>query len=246
MNKLQKLWLAFTWRQRLNPYFTADHYRDLITKWKDDYGFISFTDYDKSGIMLRHDIDNSLDKAVRMAEIESDINNHDSIMFNHGITPIVQSTYFALNTAKYWDSREMIPALLYIQSLGHEIGWHNNSIADWFRSNDAHILSYIQLPIDYLRENGITIHGTSAHGDRLCFQNRFLNYNVFGFKSPGFDWYEGPYYPLNKFGLEYETYFVPYDDYAVDSYQGWAKNPEWIVMKGKRIQILIHPAAWRI
>ena len=66
-------------------------------------------------IMIRHDIDDNLDAAVRMAEREAQMG--------------VVSTYYMLDTASYFYKPESIQKYQYIQSLGHEIGWHNNALA---------------------------------------------------------------------------------------------------------------------
>ena len=63
-------------------------------------------------VILRHDIDTSLEKAVKMAELENE----------QGI----QSTYFVLLTSDFYNtaSKKSLEMLHNIQALGHELGLH--------------------------------------------------------------------------------------------------------------------------
>lgn len=245
MNKIEKVWLRLSNPYTLNKNFTASYYRDLICEWKEKYGFSDFYSQG-NGIILRHDIDLDLDKSVKMAEIEANGNNLNDAMFNHGVCPIVHSTYFILNTKSsgYWKSAGMIDAIKYIQSLGHEIGFHNNAITEHLQTGKS-LSKCISEPLYYLRSHGIMIRGSAAHGDRLCYKEKYVNYNVFGFKSPGWDW-QGETFDMSKFGLEYEAYHVPYDEWLSDNHYGWAKKYDQSNWKGKRVQIVVHPQNWRI
>jgi hypothetical protein len=250
MNKFEKVWYRMTYKSNLSKDFTSSYYKDLIELWRERYGFIMFTDsYMKKGVLLRHDIDTDIDKAVLMAEIEAGIDNDlNRVMFEHGDKQRVHSTYFALNTAKYWGSQYMTEALLYIQALGHEVGWHNNSITDYLTTCKPMEVC-IREPVDYLRSLGLVIRGSAAHGDRLCYKHRYINYNVFGYKSRGWDYWD--HYlggkmvrSMGDFGLEYEAYHVLYNGYLADSYTGWAGDPARPFLS--RTQVLIHPHCWRL
>jgi hypothetical protein len=245
VNKIEKLWYRLTYNQTINKQFTASYYEDLLFKWGEEYGFIDF--YEKgNGIILRKDVDDNLDKAVKMAEIDKKVNdNLNRTMFLHENKPFIKSTYFILNTAKYWNSKELIPIILYIQDLGYEIGFHNNAITDHIKTG-RDIESCIREPLDYLRKNGIIIRGTAAHGDRLCKQMRFINYNIWGFKTPGYEYWKGPFLNLSDYDLEYEAYNIPYDYYLADSHEKWNGYKNESQWKDKRIQVVIHPQNWRI
>ena len=76
-----------------------------------------FSDYKSDGkydkcVVLRHDIDTSLDKALKMAQIEYDNN--------------VKSTYFALLSTSFYNiaERNARDKLLRIRDLGHDVGLH--------------------------------------------------------------------------------------------------------------------------
>lgn len=95
--------------------FTYEFYITMIAALKKK-NYI-FTDYDDCGrhkkiVVLRHDIDTSLDKAVELANLEAELG--------------VKSTYFVLLSSEFYnviakDSREKIKE---IQNAGHDIGLH--------------------------------------------------------------------------------------------------------------------------
>lgn len=95
--------------------FTYEFYIKLINLLKEhNYVFSDYMDCNNSNktVILRHDIDNSIDKALELAEVEA----------GQG----VKSTYFVLLTSPFYNifqknNREKIKK---IKSLGHDIGLH--------------------------------------------------------------------------------------------------------------------------
>jgi len=219
---------------------STDHLRKLLTACK---GKDIFFDNPGSGILIRHDVDDDLDRSVKMAELENEIG--------------VKATYFILNTERYWNNithkeTDFIASLHYIQSLGHSIQWHNNSIAELKNNPDWLIRNIILEPLNILREIGFDIKGSASHGDKLCHQHGFINYEVFSgsmgertreavnFKKPDF---EIPKINPADFGLEWEAYHVPYDEYYSESGGRWKviPDPEHIAQHEGRVQLLLHP-----
>lgn len=96
--------------------FTYRHLAEIIDKGREyDCAFITFSEIDSvsppGAILLRHDIDHSLDAAKKMAEFEK----------THGI----RATYFILLHGDYnLLSEEGLAHLRAIQGSGHEIGLH--------------------------------------------------------------------------------------------------------------------------
>lgn len=100
--------------------FTDRAYRELLALLN-MMGY-SFTDYHRYQehprcVILRHDIDTSLEQAVRMAELEAELG--------------VRSTYFVLLRTDFYNpasrkSREQLRRLL---ALGHEIGLHFDEVS---------------------------------------------------------------------------------------------------------------------
>ena len=95
--------------------FTYDAYISLIVKLRCfGYHFVGYDTCDnyERCVILRHDIDYSIDKALILAELEA----------KQG----VKSTYFTLLSSQFYNliSRENKEKLQYINSLGHDIGLH--------------------------------------------------------------------------------------------------------------------------
>lgn len=95
--------------------FTYAAYRELLSLLRE--GGYAFRDYHSYGdaprcAILRHDIDTSLEQAVKLAELEA----------REG----VRSTWFVLLRTDFYNaaSKTGREALRHIRALGHEIGLH--------------------------------------------------------------------------------------------------------------------------
>ena len=100
-------------------YFTLDHYREIVQLAKDQgFQFILHKDEfvpERKDIIWRHDVEFSLDIALKMAVIE------------HGLG--VKTTYFFQIHSEFYNilERYMSDILRDIQLLGHHIGLHFDS-----------------------------------------------------------------------------------------------------------------------
>lgn len=95
--------------------FTYDSYIELIDLLKNKgYEFTNYIDYEnvEKPVIFRHDIDNSLEKALELAKIE--YNNQ------------INSTYFVLLSTDFYNifSKSSFEILSQIINLGHDIGLH--------------------------------------------------------------------------------------------------------------------------
>lgn len=95
--------------------FTYDWYRHLIDSLlQNGYNNISYSDgrHNTPSFILRHDVDNSLPKAVTLAQIENELH--------------VRSTYFILLRSDFYNiaSKHSLEMIDQIISLGHSIGLH--------------------------------------------------------------------------------------------------------------------------
>lgn len=100
--------------------FTYSFYSRLIKLLNaGGYSFADYHDYEQCPrcVILRHDIDNSIEKAISIAELEHEL--------------CVKSTYFTLLRSDFYNpaSKRSLKALKKIQSLGHEIGLHFDEMA---------------------------------------------------------------------------------------------------------------------
>ncbi|WP_052500305.1 hypothetical protein [Priestia megaterium] len=102
----------------MNPYpFTYKQYKNvLLQAQKSNYKFINYDDKKLTSnekiIILRHDIDFSLEQALRMAQLENSCD--------------VKATYFIMLTSDFYNPCSLNSrSILYdILNLGHDIGLH--------------------------------------------------------------------------------------------------------------------------
>ena len=101
--------------------FTHHWYRGLLQRLlASGYAFRGFSDEIGSGdVLLRHDIDLSIDAAVTMARIEAELD--------------VRSTYCVLLTSSLYNpfEEEYREALREIESLGHDVALHFSTHEYW-------------------------------------------------------------------------------------------------------------------
>jgi hypothetical protein len=94
--------------------FDLDHYRRLLEEVRrGGYRFGLFEGEPEAGVVVvRHDVDLSLEAAVKLAELEAEAG--------------VQATYFLMTESVFYnlDSYEGRAALERLRSLGHRIGLH--------------------------------------------------------------------------------------------------------------------------
>jgi hypothetical protein len=94
--------------------FTLDHYRELLDAARaGGYRFAPFDAPPGPGdLLLRHDVDLSLDAALRMAELEAEAD--------------AMATYFLMTESIFYNlaSSEGVDALARLRGLGHRVGLH--------------------------------------------------------------------------------------------------------------------------
>lgn len=91
--------------------FTEDNYRKMIKIAQEKYKFLKFEEYEQEGILWRHDVDFSVHRALRLAEIEHEEN--------------VTATYFIYLHSAFYNifEKNIYDKLIKIKSWG-EIGLH--------------------------------------------------------------------------------------------------------------------------
>jgi len=94
--------------------FDLTHYRDLLEAAQvGGYRFAAFGEGPERGdLFLRHDVDLSLDAALRMAEVESETG--------------AQATYFLMTESVFYNlaSKEGVETTARLRELGHRVGLH--------------------------------------------------------------------------------------------------------------------------
>jgi hypothetical protein len=120
--------------------FDLEHYRELLHATRDGgYRFATFDQEPTDGrLFLRHDVDLSLDAALRLATLEA---GHDA-----------QATYFLMTDSVFYNlaSPEGDAALARLRELGHRVGLHavypNAHVDDRFDS----VLAWHNPDLDYM------------------------------------------------------------------------------------------------
>ena len=169
--------------------------------------------HEKSCI-LRHDIDLSISKALRMADFEAS-------------RPVqIQSTYFVLLKTDFYNpaSRNSLSMLRNIVSMGHEIGLHFDEAAYSDNMDYKALCLAVESEAKILESIlGIPIRTVSMHRP----STRFLESN----------------YEFTDLINAYDkVYFRDYK-YISDSRRTWRENPIAAVESGeyRKLHILIHP-----
>lgn len=192
---------------------------------------------DRPVLGLRHDVDERLDNALRLAALEHE----------RGL----RATYFVLHTAAYWRSPTLLEDLRRLQELGHEVGWHNDLVSlELVDGVDP--VEYLRRELGRLRSAGIDVVGTAAHGSIWCAILGFDN-NAFFTDFPEAERPARPIHTasLAEMGLEYEAYDLAEDHYFSDARfdeQGRRWHPDLLdprlVARGETAIVLVHPCHW--
>ena len=100
--------------------FTYAAYRELITLLKNEgYRFCGYFDHEGNDkrVILRHDIDYSMEQAVKLAKVEQEMG--------------VSSTYFVLLRTDFYNpaSKRTLDMVRQIHDMGHEVGLHFDEVA---------------------------------------------------------------------------------------------------------------------
>lgn len=130
--------------------FSYSHYEEVLAEIKKTHKFTNFMNSSSNDIILRHDVDCSLELALKIAEIE----NHLGI----------DSTFFILFHSELYNPFSLSASKIINQilKLGHNIGLHyNTSVISQIKKNPVDI---IRKEIEILEEHFKTsVSVISAH-----------------------------------------------------------------------------------
>jgi hypothetical protein len=197
--------------------FSLDAYRDMI-EWLHSGGY-QITDYkdiepDQRQIILRHDIDMSLDAAVAVAEVEQQLG--------------VQSTYFVLLRTEFYNifSRRGNDALQRLQALGHRIGLHFD--ASYYHADKTDFAKMAQRECDILETVlGDEVKSLSLHRPHRSMLDNNLN-------VPG---------RLNAYEPRFFR-DIGYCSDSRGGWHYGPPNVNSAVKEGRAMQLLTHPIWW--
>lgn len=239
----------YTYEQFLQ--FLVESGRFLVVPQKD---FDKTYSDDKIVLSLRHDVDDNINSAVKIANREHE----------YGIS----STFFFLHTASYYGKTKvgsfnrsdlLIDYLIFIQnSLNHEIGFHNDLVTLQV-VYDIKPKNFLHEELDWMRKNGIKVSGSVAHGSPYCYiyhylnsyfwqgfekDEKFIHWNVLEKNSKLIVLEKAN---MSDYSLDYEGYDLKWDYYFSDSnnFNGKQWNfgmIDWDTIKpGKKVIFVLHP-----
>lgn len=203
--------------------FTFQHYRQTLNRAKDlGYKFLQCRDFREISnhekvIILRHDIDFSLENALVFSKIEQDLG--------------IASSYFVRLHSRRYNALDMknYRIVQEIKRMGHEIGLHHEPDFAQFYTGDQH--ENLRNEISCFNTLFQTrIEGVSTHEPtRTAIQ--ITEHNIGGFPLK----YEA-YFPCFVEGMKYIS----------DSGNRWREGcmSEWIIREEPKLCILTHPGWW--
>lgn len=196
--------------------FTRRWYRGLLGQLQSDgYRFRSFDDRPTEGdVILRHDVDLSVEAALAMARVETDLG--------------IESTYFFLLTSPLYnlferDTRERVRE---IESLGHDVGVHFSTHQYW--PPDAPPADD-DLARRVGREQSVLAELVDEPASTVSFHippSWVLDRSYEDFRSA------------------YEPAFFTEIDYVADSSQRWRDDHPLDGGLPETVQLLTHPGLW--
>jgi len=173
--------------------------------------------YDKPSIILRHDVDLDLDKALIMAEIESELN--------------ISSCYMVMTNSPFYkiEDKSSRAVLLRLRQLGHEVALHFDFDNQDHRRSDVEtdslapeINSSIELLEDIISSN---VHSISFHRPL----RQFIKGPLFMFGR------------VNAYSAELMEWYLS------DSKGNWRNGEPLPMLENPKkgiLQLLIHPIWW--
>lgn len=201
--------------------FTESEYRKLLQLAKASWEIIPFLDYKKEGriCLWRHDVDFSMHRALRLAEIEAEEG--------------VRASYFVLLHSNFYNllEDEIAKRLIKILDMGHTLGLHFDP---QFYARTTLDRSVILQQLEYEKQILQHFFGT--------------NVDAFSFHMPDTDgWIKQDEQEIggiiNAYGREIREQF----SYCSDSNGYWRFRRLRDVLESaedSRLQVLTHPEMW--
>lgn len=196
--------------------FTYDWYAGFLADVQAaGYAFRSFDDdLGRDDVVLRHDVDLSVDAALTMARLEA----------AQGVT----ATYFVLLSSPLYNPFRgaVRDAIREIASLGHHVGLHFSTHEYW-DADEPPARDELEARVDAELDGLATVTGE--------------RYDVVSFHKPP-EWVFGETY--DGFTSAYAQRFFEDVEYVADSRMRWRDDPPDVADFGDTVQVLTHPGLW--
>ena len=196
--------------------FTHEWYEGFLRRLRSaGYEFGTFETPPRSGeVLLRHDLDLSLRRAVKVARIEAE----------QGVT----AAYFLLLTSPLYNAMDgqSRAAIREVASLGHEVGLHFDTHQYWAADTPPSP----EAVVERVREEQSVL--ASIVDDPL---------ETVSFHVPP-EWVLGESFPGLR--SAYEPAYFEDVEYVADSGQRWRSEPPFADGRPDAAQVLTHPGLW--
>lgn len=204
--------------------FTEKHYREILETAKEYYEFKFFSDRistKRPHVLWRHDVDMSMHRALKLAEIERDCG--------------VRSTYFVRLHSEFYNllEKDIHGKVRQIAGMGHKLGLHFES--EFYMGGDG-TFDKGRITELLVREKGIIEEEFGTKVDSFSFHNpegaKLLELDSDRMGSM-----------TNLYG---KTLFGSYK-YCSDSNGYWRHDRLYDVIRGRthpKLHILTHPELW--
>jgi hypothetical protein len=170
-------------------------------------------------VLVRHDVDHSLDNAMMIAELEYSMGLQSTYFMLHpGDYNQLENYYGKLTGNRIVHAADFFARCRELQAMGHEVGLHNDFAQLSFLTGRS-VRDLLVEEIAAFAEAGIKIHGSASHGSDFARQQELTNYEIFaecvaarekGRSISRGDWQIALHsISLAEVGLEYEAYYVP-------------------------------------
>ncbi len=174
---------------------------------------------DANVVLVRHDVDHSLDNAMMIAKLERSMGLRSTYFMLHpGDYNQLENYYGTVSGGRIVHAAGFFDRCGELQAMGHEIGLHNDFAQLSFLTGRS-VRDLLVEEIAAFAEAGIEIHGSASHGSDFARQQVMTNYEIFAECVSGRekgrsinrgDWQIDLHtISLAEVGLEYEAYFVP-------------------------------------
>ena len=205
----------------------VESFRKLLLLARDQIGLtpVLYRDYarepDKTNVLLvRHDVDHSLDNAMMLAEIESSMGLVSTYFMLHpGDYDHMENYYGTIENGRIIHHPTFFERCRKLQDMGHEVAIHN----DFFQLAFLTGRSAADLIADELAafaKAGVPVSGTASHGSTFVRKIEATNYEIFAECVSGgratrravqYGSWEGQTHAISmkQLGLSYEAYFLP-------------------------------------
>ena len=206
--------------------FSYNEYKNIISLITDDLPILDFSDIDNNTekfCVLRHDIEFSIDRALKLARLEHELNVSSTYTVQ-----LRNNTYNAL-------SEKNIESVKEIKKLGHKIGLHQNPPL----MSKSKLVDYILKDIETLE------HYYGFDIDRFAFHRCGNNPQLL-------EWYIQVPNKINCYDRKFFHYFKGSKPenlnvlYLADSNHEWKYGYplDFDFSKETKLQLLTHPFSW--